>query len=229
MSTVSSPSQSRVVTLRLMRRMRAHHSEVPVLWSSCAVLAALKWSSLFIQSVSDLSLVGYNSMCTWWIKWWLQTHYLSWSGRSICADWPSHEFFFFLGGGTPPSPVSISFTQKRVAFIQHLHSTQFPVISAAQTPTSVKNLSVSSPFFFADSNRPRYIHQNWTTITHRPESWICTGPNIPHFCAQTTARRVLHGLYVDCFVAYCDWYRLPDSHASPGPFKPRSGTETCTF
>lgn len=47
-------------------------------------------------------------LCMWWIKWWLKTHYLSWSGRSIWADWASHEFFF---GSTPPSSVYLSFTQ----------------------------------------------------------------------------------------------------------------------
>lgn len=91
MSTVSSPSQSRVVTLRQMSRMRAHHSEARVLWSSCAELAALKWSSLFIQPGSDLSLVGYTSLCTWWIKWWLKIH--------VCWLTITWNFYYFLGGG----------------------------------------------------------------------------------------------------------------------------------
>lgn len=60
-----------------------------------------------------------------------------------------------------------------------------------------KNFSESSSFF-TESNRPRYIHQNWTTITHRPKTSICTGPNISHFYAKTTAQRALHSLYEDC-------------------------------
>lgn len=63
MSTGFSPSQLQVVTLRLqIRRVSAHHSEGPALWSSCAVSGAQKCSSLFIQSVSDLSLVGYSAL-----------------------------------------------------------------------------------------------------------------------------------------------------------------------
>lgn len=90
--------------------------------------------------------------------------------------------------------------------------------SSADTDTN-KNFSVSPSFFFAESNRPRYIHQNWTAITHRPESSICTGPSLSHFNAQTTAQRALHILYEDCFVACCDWYRILDPHASPRPIQ----------
>lgn len=59
MSTVFSPSQSRVVTLCLRIRKSAP------LGGSCALVllsVALKLRSLFIQSLSDLSLVGYSAV-----------------------------------------------------------------------------------------------------------------------------------------------------------------------
>lgn len=152
-------------------------------------------------------------LCMWWIKWWLETHYLSWNGRSICADWPSHEFLF---GGEQPSllRIFVFYTVSRSLYPIHAMPSHF---SSADTDTN-KNFSVSPSFFFAESNRPRYIHQNWTAITHRPESSICTGSSLSHFNAQTTTQRALHRLYGDWFVACCDWYRILDPHASPRPF-----------